>query len=141
MGHSVQMWSYTKRGDTYMTSALRGEGVSQYVTNTSDRLRESVTKRRGPKSRKFCGCHLSIAPNLPSSNVRSRIESRKACANTFSSALDTICRESEIGRRPKLREEAERLIRGRKKEGPPRLPCSSSAAAADVATLHLIAAY
>ena len=35
----------TLRGDTYMTSALRGGGgVTQYVTNTTDRLREYVTK-------------------------------------------------------------------------------------------------
>ena len=27
-----------------MTSALRGEGVTQYVTNTTDRLRECMTK-------------------------------------------------------------------------------------------------
>ena len=33
------------RDDTYMTSALRG-GVTQYVTNTTDRLRECVTKGR-----------------------------------------------------------------------------------------------
>ena len=49
-----------------MTSAQRGGGggVSQYVTNNSDRLRECVTKGRGggPKSGKFCGRHLSIVP-------------------------------------------------------------------------------
>ena len=34
-------------------------GVTQYVTNSTDRLRECV---RVPKIRKFCGRHLSIAP-------------------------------------------------------------------------------
>ena len=34
-----------------MTSALRGRGVTQYVTNTTDRLRECVTKGGGnPKN-------------------------------------------------------------------------------------------
>ena len=34
--------NYVLGGDTYMTSVLRG--VTQYVTNTTDRLRECVTK-------------------------------------------------------------------------------------------------
>ena len=41
-----------------------GGGVTQYVTNTTDRLRVCVTKGGGgPKSQKFCGRHLSIAPS------------------------------------------------------------------------------
>ena len=49
-------------GDTYMMSALRGREVTQYVINTTDRLREGVTKGGGgPKSQKFCGCHSTIA--------------------------------------------------------------------------------
>ena len=40
-----------------------GEGVTQYMTNTTDRLHESMTKGEGcPKSQKICGRHLSIAP-------------------------------------------------------------------------------
>ena len=45
------MHKHRMRGDTYMTSALRGGGgVAQYVTNTTDRLHECVTKGgEGPK--------------------------------------------------------------------------------------------
>ena len=45
------------RDHVHMTSAQRGGGgVTQCVTNKTDRLRECVTKGGGgPKSRKFCG--------------------------------------------------------------------------------------
>ena len=43
-----------------MTSRSRGEGVTQSMTNSTDRLRECVTGGvQNPK--KFCGRHLSIA--------------------------------------------------------------------------------
>ena len=52
------------RGDTYMTSALRGGGgVSQCVTNTSDRLRECVTKGgRGSKIPKILRTSFKYRP-------------------------------------------------------------------------------
>ena len=56
-----------------MTSALRGrEGGWSKRDDSTDRLREwdseslSVT-RGGPKIRKFCGRHLSIAPDYSGS--------------------------------------------------------------------------
>ena len=55
------------RGHTLMTSALRGrEGDWSKCDDSTDRLREWDSDKGGggPKIRKFCGRHLSIAPNI-----------------------------------------------------------------------------
>ena len=52
------------RGDTCMTSALRGEGgfTQYYVTNTTDRLSECVTKGRWSKIPKILRTSFKYRP-------------------------------------------------------------------------------
>ena len=61
------------------------------MTNKTDRLRECVTnKGGGPKSQKFCGRHLSIAPiwyisQIQSSYSHSNSKTYKEYRNTHGS--------------------------------------------------------
>ena len=51
-------------------SALRGEGVTKYVTNTTDRLRECVTKGEGVQNPDNFADVILVSPQMVGERVK-----------------------------------------------------------------------